>query len=370
MPTQPARLACVLVVVVSLFGACQPAVTASPSAAPLTAGPTVAPPTAGGTLPGPTAAPASAAASTAPAGPLTFTVQTYPVPAGAHPHDVAPASDGGVWYTGQGNATLGWLDPVTGDVREAPLGGGAAPHGVISGPDGAAWVTDQGLDAIVRVTPGDFEVKVFPMPSGARGDAVHTGVFDHDGILWFTGQRGTVGRLDPATGEIDAFDTPRGGGPYGIAVTPSNEVYFVSLAGSYLGRVDKATGAVTVIEPPTVNAGTRRVWSDSRGRLWVSYWTAGMVAVYDPADGSWREWDLPGGGNQAYSIYVDEIDAVWVSDFGQNSIVRFEPATEVFTTFESTRSNASVRQMLGRQGEAWGAESGVDRLVVIRYGSP
>ena len=361
-----ARAAVALVVVASLGWACQPAVTASPTAGPPTTGPTAAQATPPATQP-PGSAEASAAASTAPAGPLTFTVQTYPVPNGAHPHDIAVASDGGVWYTGQHNETLGWLDPATGEVREVDLGSGAAPHGVITGPDGAAWVTDQGLDAIVRVTPGDFEVTVFPMPASARGTAVHTGVFDHDGILWFTGQRGIVARLDPATGEIEAFDTPRGGGPYGIAVTPSNDVWFVSLAASYLGKVDKSTGDITVVDPPTPASGTRRVWSDSTGRLWVSYWNAGMVAVYDPADGSWQEWDLPGGGNQAYSIYVDELDAVWLTDFGQNAIVRFDPVTETFESFESTRSNAAVRQMLGRPGEAWGAESGVDRLVVVRY---
>ena len=66
-------------------------------------------------------------------------------------------------------------------------------------------------------------------------------------------------------------------------------------------------------------------------------------------------------------MYVDELDAVWLSDFGQNAIVRFDPVTETFLSFPSNRANAAVRQMLGRPGEAWGAESGVDRLVVVRY---
>ena len=150
-------------------------------------------------------------------------------------------------------------------------------------------------------------------------------------------------------------------------MTPSNEVWFVSLQSSYLGRVDKATGRIEVFEPPTAGAGTRRVWSDSTGRLWVSYWSAGKVAVFDPATSAWREWDLPGDGNQAYSMYVDELDAVWVTDFGQNAIVRFDPAAETFESFPSDRPSANVRQMLGRPGEAWCAESGLDRLVVVRY---
>jgi virginiamycin B lyase len=355
---------------VAVVVACQPiASTGQPS--PSSAAPSSAAPSTSTQAPASTTAsavpPSSGPAPSGPAASPTFDVQTYPVRAGSHPHDVAPASDGGIWYTGQNVGVLGWLDPATGEVIETRLGSGSAPHGVVSGPDGAAWVTDQGLDAMVRVTPGDFEVTVFRMPAGHRGYAVHTGVFDHDGMLWFTGQRGLVAKLDPATGKIDAWKTPRGGGPYGIAVTPSDEVWFVSLAASYLGRVDRTTGAVTVIEPPTPNAGTRRVWADSTGRLWVSYWNAGKVAVYDPATNAWREWDLPGGSNQAYSMYVDELDAVWLSDFGANAIVRFDPSTETFRSFPSDRSNAAVRQMLGRLGEAWGAESGLDRLVVIRY---
>jgi virginiamycin B lyase len=338
-----------------LASACQPSASLAPSA------PTRAsePPMTIGATPLPQASAAPGASVAAPA----FTVERFPVTSGSHPHDVAVASDGGIWYTGQRNGTLGWLDPATGDVREARLPNGAAPHGVITGPDGAAWVTDQGIDAIIRVTPGDFAVTTFDAPSGT---APHTAVFDLDGILWFTGAAGWIGRLDPATGKLDRYPTPRGSGPYGITVTPSNEVWFVSLQQSYLGKVDKATGGIQVIEPPTVDAGTRRVWSDSAGRLWISYWNAGMVAVYDPADGSWREWDLPGSGNQAYSIYVDERDVVWLSDFGQNAIVRFDPVTETFETFPSDRSNAAVRQMLGRAGEVWGAESGLDRLVVVR----
>lgn len=311
-----------------------------------------------------TTEPAETAARSQVAGELVLTTQTYPVPDGAHPHDVAVAPDGGIWYTGQQNGTLGWLDPATGNVREARLPSGSAPHGVVTGPGGAGWVTDQGLNAIVRVTPGDFDVDVFPAPAGT---SPHTPVFDLDGILWFTGAAGFIGRLDPDTGTVDSYPAPRGAGPYGITVTPTNEIWFVSLQQSYLGRIDKAAGEVTVIEPPTPNAATRRVWSDSHGRLWMSYWNAGMVAVYDPADQSWREWDLPGGGNQAYSMYVDETDAVWTTDFGQNSVVRFDPATETFESFPSERANAAVRQMAGRPGEAWGAESGVDRLVVFRY---
>jgi virginiamycin B lyase len=55
-----------------------------------------------------------------------------------------------------------------------------------------------------------------------------------------------------------------------------------------------------------------------------------------------------------------------VQHFGANALVRFDPRTEQFTTIAIPSSSANVRQLLGRRGEVWGAESGVDKLVVVR----
>ncbi|MGH2450785.1 MAG: virginiamycin B lyase family protein [Candidatus Limnocylindria bacterium] len=293
-------------------------------------------------------------------------IREFALPAGSGAHDVAPVPEGGgVWYTAQRRGALGLLDPATGDVEEIPLGSGSAPHGVIVGPDGAAWVTDGGLNAIVRVDGETKEVRRFPLPAGAPNANLNTAAFDGDGILWFTGQSGYYGRLDPATGEVTAYAAPGGRGPYGITATPSGDIYYASLAGSHIARIDTATGEATRIDPPTAGQGARRVWSDSRGRIWVSEFNAGQVARYDPADGSWREWKLPGASPRPYSVYVDGRDAVWLTDFGANALVRFDPEFETFVSHVFPRANANVRQMLGRPGEVWAPLSGQDRLVVI-----
>jgi virginiamycin B lyase len=292
-------------------------------------------------------------------------VRYYPLPRGAGAHDVAPAPDGGVWYTAQRRGALGRLDPATGKVEEIPLGRGSAPHGVIVGPDGAAWVTDGGQNAVVRVDPKTRAVKLFPLPAGTAYANLNTAAFDREGILWYTGQSGYYGSVNPRTGEVRVFDAPRGRGPYGICATPGGDIYYASLAGSHIVRIDTSTGKATVIEPPTASQGARRVWSDSKGRVWVSEWNSGQVSVYNPADGSWKKWMLPGERPRAYSVFVDEHDQVWLTEWTANAIVRFDPKTEKFESFPSSRSDAQVRQMLGRHGEAWGAESGNDRLVVV-----
>jgi virginiamycin B lyase len=291
-------------------------------------------------------------------------MQEYAVPSRSRPHDVAPAADGGVWYTGQGSGELGWLDPVTGTVVSVPLGAGSAPHGVIVGPDGAAWITDGGLNAIVRHDPQARRTTEFPVPWPRAN--LNTAVFDAQGVLWFTGQAGMYGRLDPAEGVVRTWDAPRGPGPYGITATPAGEVYYASLAGNHIARIDRGTGLATPIDPPTPRQGARRVWSDSRGRIWVSEWNAGQLGVYDPATGGWREWRCPGARPQAYAVYVDDQDEVWVSEWGANALLRFDPVTESFESFPHPAPGANVRQILGRPGEVWGALSGQDKLVVVR----
>ncbi len=201
------------------------------------------------------------------------------------------------------------------------------------------------------------------MPGEANVN-LNTASFDGDGVLWFTGQAGAHGRLDPRTGTVETFTAPPG--PYGITTTPAGEVWYASLASSHIAMIDRASGQSRVVQPPTADQGARRIWSDSPGRLWVSEWNAGQLGMHDPATGQWREWLLPGANPQAYAVYVDDQDIVWLSDFGANALVRFDPVTETFEQVPLPHGRGAVRQLLGRPGELWGAESGADHLVVVR----
>src|SRR5712691_8320683 len=92
------------------------------------------------------AQPLSAAQESAPR------IQEYPVPAGSHPHDLAPAPDGGVWYVAQRMGELGRLDPATGQIKRIKLGEKSRPHGVMDDQD-KVRLTDFGANALVRFDP-------------------------------------------------------------------------------------------------------------------------------------------------------------------------------------------------------------------------
>lgn len=314
----------------------------------------------------PVPAPARAASHATPR--AAAKMQSWPLntPSRTGIHDVAPAPDGGVWYTAQRSGHLGWFDPKTGRSELIALGRGSSPHGVIPGPEGkSAWITDSGQNAIVRVGWPEREVRRFALPEGSRYANLNTCAFDGDADLWFTGQSGVVGKVAPKTGVVSVKDAPRGRGPYGICGTPQGEVWWCSLAASFIARIDRRSGESVIVEPPTKNQGARRVWSDSRGRIWVSEWNSGNVSVHDPAANAWRTWKLPGVDPRCYAVYVDERDMVWLSDFGGNAIFRFDPGAEKFERFGFDREAASVRQIHGRAGQVWLPESGTEFISLI-----
>ena len=100
------------------------------------------------------------------------------------------------------------------------------------------------------------------------------------------------------------------------------------------------SGDATVVEPPRPGVGPRRIWSDSKGMLWVSFWHTGELGRYDPVGKKWKTGALPKSKSGCYAVYVDDKDKVWVTDFVANAILRFDPATEKFESFPIATSAA------------------------------
>jgi virginiamycin B lyase len=306
----------------------------------------------------------------------SFAAQAYETKVFSVPHyihDVAPAPGGLVWWTAQNDGFLGILDPKTGQNKLVRLGPDSAPHGVIQGRDGKAWITDGGQNAIVSYDPRNEQVKVYKLPADTGYTNLNTPTEDRDGNIWFTGQNGIHGKVDVRSGQVSVWKSPKGRGSYGITTTPAGEVWFSSLAGSYLGHIDRATGNVTVVEPPEPGVGLRRVWSDSKGDLWASEWNGGHLARYSPATRQWKRWAAPGTeGNrkaQVYAVYVDDKDTVWISNWTNNAVYSFDPVTEKFTAVPGSKARSQVRQILGSPGTLLLPESGINSIMVVT-GSP
>ena len=306
-----------------------------------------------------------------------YRIYHFPTRKGLGTRDVAPAADGSVWFNGQFAGVVGHLNPKTGAIRLIPLGRGSSPHGIIFGPDGHLWVTDGGQNAIVSIDPRTEKVSVYHLPtfSDARSRAIglpslevnlNTLAFDGQGKLWFTGQNGVYGRFDPSTKAFNLYEAPLGSGPYGITSHPSGDVWFTNWGRNYIARIDAATGSVSTVPLPDPNAGgARRIWSDSKGGLWVSTWISGSLQRYDPVSKTWRNYKMPGLGPRGYSVYVDRNDYVWINDFTSSSVFRFDPTLESFVDFKSSVPLTQILQMNGTGPWVWGGEQGVDQLILF-----
>jgi virginiamycin B lyase len=292
-------------------------------------------------------------------------VNGFRLPGGSRPAGVVAAADGSVWWTAEGTGRLGRLDPATGRTRLVGLGAGSAPRGLTIGPDNGVWVADAGADAILRVDRRTLRVSALPLPNG-RGRSDLQGVaFDGQGLLWFTGSAGVLGRLDPRSGRIEVFDAP--GGPAGIAATAQGGVFYAPATAGNLAAVDMASGEATVVPSPGQAPGAGAVAADERGRVWVSEPGGRRLAVYDPASEGWREWPLPGGARaRPGPVWVDADGLVWLGDAGARTLLRFDPVAERFASVALPAGVAGLRALGGREGEVWGAAAGADLLVAAR----
>jgi streptogramin lyase len=165
------------------------------------------------------------------------------------------------------------------------------------------------------------------------GWGVHDAWLDLDGTLWFTcnipNRRTTIGRIDPATGEVKLFKVPALNGlaaqTHGMTRDDKGIIWFNANNGrGGLGRLDPKTERIDIYMPPanmSPTGGATTVDHDGKGKIWSS---------------------APDGA------------------------LRFDPDTETFTEFKSvtykTANGTGVTYGAAgdRDGNGWWAEMTLD----------
>src|SRR4029078_2875377 len=125
------------------------------------------------------------------AGPAQVSFKEWVLPvSGSRPHDPLATIDGTIWYTGKMANALGRVEPTSGRITEFPLTTPmSGPHGLVADADGNIWFTANCAGYIGKLDPGSRKITEYKMPDPQARDP-HTPIFDRNGILWFTVQRG------------------------------------------------------------------------------------------------------------------------------------------------------------------------------------
>jgi len=304
---------------------------------------------------------------------LNVVIKEYEVPTPkSRPHDPALAPDGSLWYTGQTANKLGRLDPKTGEFKEYPLKiPNSGPHGLVADKDGNIWFTAISAGYVGKLDPKTGAIAEFRPSDGTEIDP-HTPVFDHNGILWFTNeQTNYVGRLDPKTGKMTLAKSPTSHAvPYGILVTQKNLPLFCEFGTNKLASIDPNTMKIREYALPAANARPRRIALAPDGTIYYTDFARGYLGHFDPASGALlKEWASPGGADsEPYGIAVTNDGEVWYSESGvkPNTLVRFNPRTENFSTKQIPSGGGVVRNMVATPDRRlYLACSGVNKVAVV-----
>jgi virginiamycin B lyase len=294
---------------------------------------------------------------------LAGKITEWAVPTPEFARDPAPGPEGAIYIAVMFGNKIARFDPRTARFEEWDLPAGARPHGLLVDRQRRVWYTGNGNGTIGMLDPATGKVVEHRAPSG--GDP-HTLVIDDQGVIWFTVQNGhRIGRLDPERGRITEYKTR--GNPYGIALDKAGHVWFCQLGGDRLGRLDPATGTIAELPLP-VGSQPRRMASGPDGSLWVTLFGVGKLIRVDPvAPRVVKEYALPAGpGGGPYAVTVDGGGIVWANEIKTDTVVRLDPTTGDLRVIPLPSRSAGIRKMIvDGEGRLWYMGSHNGRLGVI-----
>lgn len=138
---------------------------------------------------------------------------------------------------------------------------------------------------------------------------------------------GRIRKMNADTGQLLAtIDTPRS--TYGLAVEGTTQVVWLGIWEQYgaVLKVDFAKNSWTMYQNPQwSNTGrTRGVAIDNDGYVWVSNFDQNKVGKFDPTTNTWVGSYAVGSG--PIGVAIDSADKVWTANSG-NSATRIDPDT-------------------------------------------
>jgi virginiamycin B lyase len=295
---------------------------------------------------------------------LSGKVSEWPVPTPRFARDPAPGPDGNIYITVMSGNKIARFDTKTHAFKEWELAPGHHPHGLLVDKQGIVWTTGNGNGTIGRLDPATGNFTEYPTPS--KGGGPHTLIITNEGVIWFTLQSGNkIGRLDTKNpAQITEYVTS--GGPYGLTIDKTGNVWFCRMGEDKLGRLDPKTGQITELATGRGSL-PRRIATAPDGTLWVTLYGNGKLAKVDPVTAKVvTEYQLPAGDAGPYAVTIDGAGMVWVNEINTDTVVRFNPATADMRVVKLLSKNVGIRKMIvDAGGRLWYMGSHNGRLGVV-----
>ncbi len=258
---------------------------------------------------------------------------------GTRPRDPHLAPDGRVFFVGQQGHYAAVLDPQTGQFDRWDLPEGAGPHNLVVDDEGIVWYTGNAVGNLGRLDPATGDIEVFDLEDEVRDP--HTFIFGADDDMWFTVQGGNrIGHFDPVSGDTriwvapttEGRNGPTGVRPYGIKLDSGGNPWIALFGTNMLARIDRESMEMETFDLPE-GTRPRRLEIDSKDNIWYVDYARGKLGRFVPSTEEISEWDNPGGASsQPYGMAIDADDRVWFVETGSvpNQLVGFDTNAESF----------------------------------------
>jgi streptogramin lyase len=257
----------------------------------------------------------------------------------AHSLALSP-KDGHIFITPSAQRRLVEFDPATKAFELHEIGGGFYPHTIRTDAQDRVWFTLALSNQVGKFDRVTRTFTLYDLPTRSRREEL---TVSYIGALFKLISWG-VPLPNWLAIDWDATGTPM---PYGIDVTPDGSVWFARLHTREIGKIDPATGAITMV--PTPFLGPRRLRSDAQGNLWIVSYAESKIAKYDPREGKFTQFDLPVvpvGSDTPYSLNVDrKRGIVWVNGNQSDSLYMLDIATQAWRVIPMPRRTTFTRDI-------------------------
>ena len=240
-------------------------------------------------------------------------------------HDSWADLEGNIWFTSNvpnHTTSLGRIDAQTGAVKMLKVNGqngmAANTHGMTRDPNGIIWFNvNPGRGSLGRLDPKTEQIQVFQPPNGMSPTGGATTVdWDGKGKIWVSSPEGAL-RFDPQAETFTEFKsrtykTPNGTGTtYGAAGDREGNGWWAEMTLDIIGHADAKTGAASELKLPPVMLDKDLV-SDEQRSFYEKYFEADFNQPVPWNEGPRRMGSDKNG------------DVLWVGNSWGNSLAKID----------------------------------------------
>ena len=270
----------------------------------------------------------------------------------SRPRHITLGSDGNMWFT-ESDFDVSKIARITPDgaITEFTVPSAfSQPSDITLGADGAVYFTlpSGSPTAYIGRATTDGQITEFAPPCNEFGCSITpSGIASGpDGNIWFTeGNQNAIGKLEPATGTVTLYPIPTPiAGPVGITAGPDGALWFTESFANQLGRI---TTAGVITEFPGAN-GASRITTGPDGNLWYVAPFNNLVGRMTTA-GVVTEFAI-GSPSQPRDIVTGPDGNLWFTEFNAERLSRITP-------------DGVITQVQKVRGGPWGIARGAGNTI-------